>query len=50
MNLHEEAAKISTLETVSQEQRSTHEVTMVATESLVGKISRICDKYVLKVF
>ena len=44
VNLNEEAAKISTQEQVSQEQRSTADVTMVTTESLSSKISRICER------
>ena len=44
VNLHEEAAKISTQDNVSQEQRSTHDVSFVQTESLSNKISRICDR------
>ncbi|XP_063677985.1 transcription initiation factor TFIID subunit 4-like isoform X2 [Bolinopsis microptera] len=45
VNLTEEAAKISTQDQVSQEQRSTADVTMVTTESIGNKISRICDRH-----
>ncbi|KAL5251949.1 hypothetical protein ACHWQZ_G014926 [Mnemiopsis leidyi] len=50
VNLHEEAAKISTQEQVSQEQRSTADVTMVTTESLSNKISRICERHGVSTF